>query len=44
MTTQPESILEAELVKQLQGIAYVKVSIRNETDLLTNLQKQLEKR
>ena len=37
MSTQPEAILEAELVKQLQGLAYTKVSIKDETDLLTNL-------
>ncbi|MEP7110491.1 MAG: type I restriction endonuclease subunit R [Ferruginibacter sp.] len=43
MAPQPESILEAELVKQLQGLGYNKVSIKGEADLITNLQKQLEK-
>lgn len=43
MTTQPEAILEAELVKQLQGLGYSKVRIKDEAELLTNLQKQLEK-
>ena len=43
MTLQPESILESELVKQLQSPGYTKVIIRDEADLLKNLQKQLEK-
>lgn len=43
MTIQPESILESELVKQLVALGYYKVSIKDEADLVTNLQKQLEK-
>ncbi len=43
MTTQPEQILENNLVEQLQKLGYEKVIIRNEQDLLTNLKTQLEK-
>lgn len=43
MTHQPESVLEDELVKQLQSLGYTKVSIKDEADLIGNLQKQLEK-
>ncbi|MEJ7830132.1 MAG: type I restriction endonuclease subunit R, partial [Segetibacter sp.] len=43
MPSQPESILESELVKQLITLGYTKVIIKDEADLLVNLQKQLEK-
>ena len=43
MTTQPEQILENNLVAQLEGLGYQKVIIRDENDLLANLQSQLEK-
>jgi len=43
LTTQPEAILEDNLVKQLQDLGYTKVSIKDETDLIANLKKQLEK-
>lgn len=42
MTTQPEAILENNLVKQLAGLGYQRVSILNEAQLLQNLQEQLE--
>ena len=43
MTTQPEQILENNLVAQLQRLGYQKVIIRDENELLTNLKSQLEK-
>lgn len=42
MTTQPEALLEAELVSQLRGMGYGYVSIQEEAALLANLQAQLE--
>ncbi|MCL4106298.1 UNVERIFIED_CONTAM: hypothetical protein GTU68_003459 [Idotea baltica] len=43
MTTQPEQILENNLVAQLSGLGYHTVTIKDEADLLTNLKAQLEK-
>jgi type I restriction enzyme R subunit len=43
MATQPEQVLEDNLVKQLASIGYEKVVIRDEKDLLANLKTQLEK-
>ena len=43
MTTQPEQILENNLVAQLERLGYNKVVIRDDNDLLTNLKGQLEK-
>lgn len=43
MTTQPEAILEDNLVKQLQELGFQKVIIKDENDLVTNLKTQLEK-
>ncbi len=43
MTTQPEAILENNLVVQLERLGYGRVAVRNEADLLTNLKTQLEK-
>ncbi|MEQ8240234.1 MAG: type I restriction endonuclease subunit R [Cyclobacteriaceae bacterium] len=43
MTTQPEAILEDNLVKKLQELGYQKVIIKNEDDLVANLKAQLEK-
>jgi type I restriction enzyme R subunit len=42
MTTQPEQILENNLVAQLEKLGYKQVVIHNENDLINNLQKQLE--
>jgi type I restriction enzyme R subunit len=42
MTTQPEQILENNLLAQLQKLGYKSVVIKDETDLLTNLKSQLE--
>jgi type I restriction enzyme R subunit len=42
MTTQPEALLEAELVNQLRGMGYGAVTIQDEEALLANLQTQLE--
>ncbi|PZX57598.1 type I restriction enzyme R subunit [Algoriphagus ratkowskyi] len=43
MTSQPEQILENNLVTQLERLGYKKVAIRDENDLLSNLKSQLEK-
>ena len=43
MPTQPEQVLEDNLVKQLVSIGYDKAVIRDEKDLLSNLKTQLEK-
>lgn len=42
MPTQPEQILENNLITQLIGLGYKKVIIKDETDLLLNLKIQLE--
>ncbi|MCD7936896.1 MAG: type I restriction endonuclease subunit R [Tannerellaceae bacterium] len=42
MNTQPEQILEKNLVSQLMQLGYRQVTIRNEQDLLKNLKTQLE--
>jgi type I restriction enzyme, R subunit len=43
MTTQPEQLLENNLVSQLQLLGYSYVPIIDEKDLLSNLKSQLEK-
>ncbi len=43
MTTQPEYILEENLVRQLQDLGYKKVQIKDEEALISNLKSQLEK-
>jgi len=43
MTTQPEAILEDNLVEQLTGLGYAFVSVNNEEGILSNLKNQLEK-
>ncbi|SDQ61964.1 type I restriction endonuclease subunit R [Flagellimonas zhangzhouensis] len=43
MTTQPEYILEENLVEQLQDLGYEKVIIKDEDQLVSNLKGQLEK-
>jgi type I restriction enzyme, R subunit len=43
MSTQPEAILETQLVAQLQKLGYHYVLINSEKDLLHNLRAQLEK-
>lgn len=42
MTTQPEAILENNLIQQLEGMGYAKVRITDEADMLVNLKQQLE--
>ncbi|MBK8530409.1 MAG: type I restriction endonuclease subunit R [Flavobacteriales bacterium] len=42
MTTQPEALLEAQLVAQLRGMGYGPVVIQDDASLLANLQAQLE--
>ncbi len=42
MSRQPEQVLEESLVAQLGTMGYALVSIRNERDLIANLQHQLE--
>lgn len=43
MTTQPEQILENNLIAQLVKLGYTQTVIKDETDLLANLKSQLEK-
>jgi type I restriction enzyme R subunit len=43
MTTQPEQLLENNLVTQLRGLGYQYVEIKDEADLMANFQDQLEK-
>jgi type I restriction enzyme R subunit len=43
MSTQPEQVLENQLIEQLSNIGYTKVSIPDEAALLANLKTQLEK-
>jgi len=43
MTKQPERILEENLVSQLVGLGYTRVSLKDEGDLVLNLKSQLEK-
>ncbi len=43
MSTQPERILEENLIKQLQLLGHTYVAIKDETDLINNLKTQLEK-
>lgn len=43
MTTQPEQILEKNLVDQLEKLGYKRVGIADEKSLLSNLQRQLGK-
>lgn len=43
MTSQPEQILENNLIAQLEKLGYNRAVIRGEKDLLTNLKSQLEK-
>lgn len=43
MTRQPEQILEENLIQQLIGLSYQRVTITDEDDLLVNLKEQLEK-
>ncbi|WP_445737988.1 type I restriction endonuclease subunit R [Mariniflexile sp.] len=43
MSTQPEQVLENQLVELLSNIGYSKVVILNEASLLANLKQQLEK-
>lgn len=43
MSTQPEHILEQNLINQLQQLGYTSVTLTNENDLLHNLKIQLEK-
>ena len=41
MPTQPEAILEENLVKQLARLGYIEATIRDEESLLANLKTQL---
>ena len=43
MATQPEQVLENQLVEQLCGLGYAKVKITDEATLISNLKTQLEK-
>lgn len=43
MSTQPEQVLENQLIAQLEIVGYTRVTIPNEAALLANLKVQLEK-
>lgn len=43
MTTQPEQVLENNLISQLISLGHKSVTIKTEDDLLSNLKTQLEK-
>jgi type I restriction enzyme R subunit len=43
MTTQPEQILENNLITQLEKLGYKRAIVRDENDLLSNIKSQLEK-
>ena len=43
MTTQPEQVLENDLLSQLDSLGHQPILIRTEKDLLDNLKSQLEK-
>lgn len=43
MTTQPEQVLENNLIDQLIGLGHKSVTIKTEEDLVSNLKSQLEK-
>jgi type I restriction enzyme R subunit len=43
MTTQPEQVLENNMVSQLIGLGHKSVIIKTEEDLVSNLKSQLEK-
>jgi len=43
MSTQPEQVLENQLIERLSNQGYAKVSIPDEASVLTNLKEQLEK-
>ncbi len=43
MTRQSEAALEEKLLKQLVGLGYERVVIKNEAELLANLKLQFEK-
>jgi type I restriction enzyme R subunit len=42
MSTQPEAILESNLVDQLKGLGYHCVPIHHRDDIISNLKRQLE--
>jgi len=43
MTTQPEAILEHNLISQLVELGYEQITLANENEVTANLKKQLEK-
>ena len=43
MTTQPEQVLENNLISQLEALGHKAVTIKTEADLVSNLKTQLEK-
>ena len=43
MTTQPEQVLENNLISQLEALGHKSVTIKTEDDLVSNLKTQLEK-
>lgn len=43
MTSQPEQLLENNLINQLVGLGYERISLRDEKDVVANFKQQLEK-
>lgn len=43
MTTQPEQVLENNLIKQLVGLGYEQVKVTDDAELVANLKVQLER-
>lgn len=43
MTTQSEQVLESELITQLQGLKYERVTVTDEASLVANLRMQIDK-
>lgn len=43
MTTQPEQVLENDLIKQLSGIGYEQVNVTDDAELVANFKLQLER-
>ncbi len=41
--SQSEAVLEENLITQLESLKYERITIKDETDLKSNLKKQLEK-
>ena len=43
MNAQPEQLLENVLIEQLQSLGYESVTLKDESDLVQNFKRQIEK-